>query len=60
MSDEQVAKEIENDYRSIVDWAGDEWSDMHEIELKRLISVNTDRYREHLKEHGEISDFQYI
>ena len=60
MSDEQVAKEIENDYRYIVDWAGDEWSDMHEIELKRLISVNTDRYREHLKEHGEISDFQYI
>lgn len=59
MSDEDIAKQIENDFRFIVDWGGDDWDESHEIELKRLIEVNTKKFREHLKKYGDISDFQY-
>jgi len=59
-SDNEIDKMIENDFRFIVDWQGDEFSEVQQKELKRLIEKNRDRFRKHLETHGDISEFKYV
>ena len=59
MTREQVEKMIENDFRFMVEWQGIEWGEGQDAELKRLIEVNYERFKEHLETYGEISEFQY-
>lgn len=59
-TDEMIDKQIEDDFRLIIEWQGIAWGEEQDKELKGLIERNRDRFRDHLKEHGDISEFQYV